>query len=126
MSYSIPAEKISEIKHSADILEIISDAVVLKKAGRNYLGLCPFHSEKTPSFTVSPDKQMFYCFGCGEGGNVFTFVMKQEGIAFPEAVRFLAKRYGIMIVDQTSSPAIKNHMDERELLFQINRQAMEF
>ncbi|MEI6260456.1 MAG: CHC2 zinc finger domain-containing protein, partial [Deltaproteobacteria bacterium] len=64
MSYSIPAEKISEIKHSADILEIISDAVVLKKAGRNFLGLCPFHSEKTPSFTVSQDKQMFYCFGC--------------------------------------------------------------
>ncbi len=126
MSYSIPAEKISEIKHSADILEIISDAVVLKKAGRNFLGLCPFHSEKTPSFTVSPDKQMFYCFGCGEGGNVFTFVMKQEGIAFPEAVRFLAKRYGIVIVDQTSSPASKKQMDERELLFQINRQAMEF
>jgi len=126
LSYSIPAEKISEIKHSADILEIISDAVVLKKAGRNFLGLCPFHSEKTPSFTVSPDKQMFYCFGCGEGGNVFTFVMKQEGIAFPEAVRFLAKRYGIVIVDQTSSPASKKQMDERELLFQINRQAMEF
>ena len=126
MSNSIPAEKISEIKHSADILEIISDAVVLKKAGRNYLGLCPFHSEKTPSFTVSPDKQMFYCFGCGEGGNVFTFVMKQEGIVFPEAVRFLAKRYGIVIVDQSSNPALKNQMDEREFLFQINRQAMEF
>jgi DNA primase len=126
LSYSIPAEKISEIKHSADILEIISDAVVLKKAGRNYLGLCPFHSEKTPSFTVSPDKQMFYCFGCGEGGNVFTFVMKQEGIAFPEAVRFLAKRFGIVIVDQTSSPGAKKQMDERELLFQINRQAMDF
>ncbi|MBI5593915.1 MAG: DNA primase [Deltaproteobacteria bacterium] len=126
MSYSIPAEKISEIKHGADILEIISDVVVLKKAGRNYLGLCPFHSEKTPSFTVSPDKQMFYCFGCGEGGNVFTFVMKQEGIAFPEAVRFLAKRYGVVIIDQTSGPGVKKQMDERELLFQINRQAMEF
>ncbi|MFH0998347.1 MAG: DNA primase [Pseudomonadota bacterium] len=126
MSYSIPAEKLSEIKHSADILEIISDAVVLKKAGRNYLGLCPFHSEKTPSFTVSPDKQMFYCFGCGEGGNVFTFVMKQEGIAFPEAVRFLAKRFGIVIVDPASSPGTKIQMDERELLFQINRQAMAF
>ena len=126
MSYSIPAEKISEIKHSADILEIISDAVVLKKAGRNFLGLCPFHSEKTPSFTVSQDKQMFYCFGCGEGGNVFTFVMKQEGIAFPEAVRFLAKRYGIVIVDHTSSPALKNQINERDSLFQINRQAMEF
>ncbi len=126
LSYSIPAEKISEIKHIADILEIISDAVTLKKAGRNYLGLCPFHSEKTPSFTVSPDKQMFYCFGCGEGGNVFTFVMKQEGIAFPEAVRFLARRYGIVIVDQTMSPGFKKQVDERELLFQINRQAMEF
>ena len=126
MFYSIPAEKISEIKHSADILEIISEAVVLKKAGRNFLGLCPFHSEKTPSFTVSQDKQMFYCFGCGEGGNVFTFVMKQEGIAFPEAVRFLAKRYGIVIVDHTSSPALKNQINERDILFQINRQAMEF
>ena len=126
MSYSIPAEKISEIKHSADILEIISDAVVLKKAGRNFLGLCPFHSEKTPSFTVSPDKQMFYCFGCGEGGNVFTFVMKQEGIAFPEAVRLLAKRYGIVIADQGAGPGLKNQVDERDLLFQINRQAMAF
>jgi DNA primase len=126
LSYSIPAEKISEIKHSADILEIISDAVVLKKAGRNFLGLCPFHSEKTPSFTVSQDKQMFYCFGCGEGGNVFTFVMKQEGIAFLEAVRFLAKRYGVVIVDHTSSPALKNQINERDILFQINRQAMEF
>lgn len=126
MSNSIPAEKISEIKHSADILEIISDAVTLKKAGRNYLGLCPFHSEKTPSFTVSPDKQMFYCFGCGEGGNVFTFVMKQEGISFPEAVRFLARRYGVVIVDQTMSPGLKKQVDERELLFQINHQAMEF
>lgn len=126
MSYSIPAEKISEIKHSADILEIVSDVVVLKKAGRNFLGLCPFHSEKTPSFTVSPDKQMFYCFGCGEGGNVFTFIMKQEGIAFPEAARFLAKRYGVVMLDETSSPAAKKQMDERELLFQINSQAMAF
>lgn len=126
LSYSIPAEKISEIKHSADILEIISDAVTLKKAGRNYLGLCPFHSEKTPSFTVSPDKQMFYCFGCGEGGNVFTFIMKQEGVAFPDAVRFLARRYGITVVDQTLGPGLKNQLDERELLFQINHQAMAF
>lgn len=126
LSYSIPAEKISEIKHSADILEIISDAVTLKKSGRNYLGLCPFHSEKTPSFTVSPDKQMFYCFGCGEGGNVFTFIMKQEGVSFPDAVRFLARRYGIAVVDQTLGPGLKNQLDEREILFQINHQAMAF
>ncbi len=126
MSNSIPAEKLSEIKHSADILEIISDAVVLKKAGRNYIGLCPFHSEKTPSFTVSPDKQMFHCFGCGEGGNVFTFVMKQEGMTFPEAVRFLAKRYGIVIIEQALSSGSKKQMGERDVLFQINHQAMEF
>lgn len=126
MSYSIPAEKISEIKYSADIVEIISDAVVLKKAGRNYLGLCPFHSEKTPSFTVSPDKQMFYCFGCGEGGNVFSFVMKQEGVTFPEAVRFLAKRYGILIENHAASPGSKKQMDDREILFHINQLSVGF
>ncbi len=76
-------------------MDIISDAVLLKKAGKNFIGLCPFHSEKTPSFTVSPDKQIFYCFGCGTGGNVFSFLMKQEGLSFPETARRLAKRYGI-------------------------------
>jgi DNA primase len=126
LSYSIPAEKITEIKHCADIIEIVSDVVVLKKSGRNFLGLCPFHTEKTPSFTVSPDKQMFYCFGCGEGGNVFTFVMKQEGIAFPEAVRFLAKRYGVLIPDRAAGAAAKMQTDDREVLFQINHQAMDF
>ncbi len=125
MSHMVSDEKISEIKHSADIIEIVSETVTLKKNGRNFLGLCPFHSEKTPSFTVSPDKQMFYCFGCGLGGNVFTYVMKHEGISFPEAARFLARRYGIMISEQMNTSS-KNHVDERELLFQINRLAMEF
>lgn len=125
MSYMISDEKISEIKHSADIIEIVSETVTLKKNGRNFLGLCPFHSEKTPSFTVSPDKQMFYCFGCGLGGNVFTYVMKHEGISFPEAARFLARRNGIMIPEQMNTSS-KNHVDEREILFQINRMATEF
>ena len=73
MAGLIPEDKISEIKNAADIVDIVSDAVLLKKTGKNFSGLCPFHTEKTPSFTVSPDKQIFYCFGCGTGGNVFSF-----------------------------------------------------
>ncbi|PQP33698.1 DNA primase, partial [Desulfobacteraceae bacterium SEEP-SAG9] len=87
MGIFIPEDKISEIRNTADVVDIVSEVVLLKKAGRNYVGLCPFHSEKTPSFTVSPEKQIFYCFGCGVGGNVFSFLMKQEGISFPEAAR---------------------------------------
>ncbi len=69
----IPDEKVSEIKNSSDIVDVISESVILKKAGRNHIGLCPFHTEKTPSFTVSSEKQIFYCFGCGAGGNIFSF-----------------------------------------------------
>ena len=126
MAVFIPEEKISEIKNAADIVDIVSEAVLLKKAGKNHLGLCPFHSEKTPSFTVSPDKQIFYCFGCGTGGNVFSFLMKQEGLSFPEAVRRLGKRYGIDIPDRPLSPEQKKKISERESLFDINRRAMEF
>jgi DNA primase len=122
----IPEDKISEIKNAADIVDIVSEAVLLKKAGKNHLGLCPFHSEKTPSFTVSPDKQIFYCFGCGTGGNVFSFLMKQEGLSFPEAVRVLGRRYGIDIPERPLSPEQKRKISERENLFDINRRAMEF
>ena len=97
MANYIPEEKISEIRGIADIVEVVSEVVLLKKTGKNYIGLCPFHSEKTPSFTVSPDKQIFHCFGCGVGGNVFSFLMKQEGMSFPGAVRALAHRYGIEV-----------------------------
>ena len=126
MAVFIPEEKISEIKNAADIVDIVSEAVLLKKAGKNHLGLCPFHSEKTPSFTVSPDKQIFYCFGCGTGGNVFSFLMKQEGLTFPEAVRVLGKRYGIDIPERPLSPEQKKKISERESLLDINRRAMEF
>jgi DNA primase len=122
----IPEEKISEIKNAADIVDIVSEAVLLKKTGKNHIGLCPFHSEKTPSFTVSPDKQIFYCFGCGTGGNVFSFLMKQEGLSFPEAARVLGRRYGVDIPDRPLSPEQKEKISERESLFDINRRAMEF
>jgi len=122
----IPDEKISEIKNSADIIDIISEAVILKKTGRNFVGLCPFHSEKTPSFTVSPEKQIFHCFGCGTGGNVFTFLMKFEGFSFPEAARTLAIRYGIEIPEKKLSPQRKREIYEREHIFDANRQAAIF
>ena len=126
MAVYIPEEKINDIKNSADIVDIISEVVVLKKSGKNFLGLCPFHSEKTPSFTVSPDKQIFYCFGCNAGGNVFSFLMKQHGLSFPEAARMLARRYGIDIPVRTMSLEQKRRISERESVLAINRQAMDF
>lgn len=126
MAIFIPEDKLSEIKNAADIVDIISEEVVLKKTGRNFLGLCPFHSEKTPSFSVSPDKQIFYCFGCASGGNVFSFLMKQHGLSFPEAAKNLAERYGIEIATQSLSPEQKRRLNERDALLSANRLAMEY
>jgi DNA primase len=95
MGYRIPEETIEEIRRSVDIVDVISDYVQLKKQGRNYFGLCPFHGEKTPSFSVSPEKQIFHCFGCGAGGNVFSFLMDIEGLTFIEAVQRLAVRANV-------------------------------
>jgi len=122
----ISEDKISEIKNTVDIVDIISDVVTLKKAGKNYIGLCPFHSEKTPSFTVSPEKKIFHCFGCQAGGNVFTFIMKNEGISFPEAVRIIAAKCGINIPAQRLSQDQKRKISEREKLLDVNRQAMNY
>ncbi|WP_209123022.1 DNA primase [Alkalihalobacillus sp. BA299] len=97
MGYRIPEEKIEEVRKSADIVEVINEYVQLKKQGRNYIGLCPFHGEKTPSFSVSPDKQLYHCFGCGAGGNVFSFLMELEGLSFIEAVAMLGKKTNIDI-----------------------------
>ena len=126
MAIFIPEDKILEIKNAADIVEMVSEVVHLKKAGKNFVGLCPFHTEKTPSFTVSPEKQIFYCFGCGAGGNIFSFLMKNDGLAFPEAARSLARRYGIDIPRRSLTPEQKKQMGERESLLKINRQAMDF
>lgn len=122
----IPDDKIEEIKQRADIVELISEYVTLKKAGRNYLGLCPFHKEKTPSFTVSRDKQMFYCFGCGEGGHVFTFLMKISNMTFPEAARHLAKKRGITIPEQAADRREKQEYGLREQIYRINETAASF
>ena len=126
MTIFIPEDKVLEIKNAADIVEVVSESVLLKKTGKNYVGLCPFHSEKTPSFTVSPQKQIFYCFGCAAGGNVFSFIMKRDGISFPEAARILSKQYGINIPVKTMSKEQEMLRSERENLFAVNRQAMGF
>ena len=126
MAAYIPDEKITAIKNASDIVDIISETVSLRRAGRNYLGLCPFHAEKTPSFTVSPDKQIFYCFGCGAGGNVFSFLMKQSGMTFPEAARDLARRYGIDLPTRKMSPYEKKKLTERETILTLNSDAVEF
>jgi DNA primase len=122
----IPEDKISEIKNAADIVDIISETVALKKAGQNHIGLCPFHSEKTPSFTVSPAKQIFHCFGCGAGGNVFRFLMKHQGLEFPEAVRLLAGRYGVDLPEREMSPAERQRLDELEKIRRVNQIAGAF
>ena len=92
--------KKEEVKDAADIVEVVSDYVKLKRSGSGFIGLCPYHNEKTPSFTVNPSLGIFKCFGCGETGDVFKIVMDQEGISFPEAVRQLAERYGVFIPEE--------------------------
>jgi DNA primase len=121
----IPQEKISEIINVSDIVDIISESVILKKSGRNYFGLCPFHSEKSPSFSVSPEKQIFHCFGCSAGGNVFSFVMRHHGLSFPEAVKMVARRYNIQVETGQVSPERQKQLALREGLFRLNSQVME-
>lgn len=100
-------EILNEVRENSDIVEVISQYVHLKRSGRNYFGLCPFHNEKSPSFSVSPDKQIFHCFGCGVGGNVFTFISKIEGIGFKEAIENLADRAGIILPKSTNNDESK-------------------
>lgn len=126
MAAYIPENQIEKVKAAADIVELVSEVVQLRKTGKDYIGLCPFHSEKTPSFTVSPDKQIFYCFGCGAGGNVFGFLMQMENLSFPQAVRLLARRYSIEIPDESLSPQQRRELDEREELAAINQRAADF
>lgn len=92
-----PDEVIEEVRSSNNIVDVIGSYVRLQKKGSSYFGLCPFHNEKSPSFSVSPNKQMYYCFGCGAGGNVFTFIMEYENQTFPEAMKVLADRAGIAL-----------------------------
>src|SRR3990167_4947022 len=97
-----PREKLDEIVNRMDIVTLISEYTPLKKSGRNYKGLCPFHGEKTPSFTVSSEKQVFHCFGCSAGGDLFGFLMKIKTLSFPEAVQNLASRTNVTLVRAAS------------------------
>jgi DNA primase len=111
---------IERIIDSSEITDVVQDFITLKKRGVNFIGLCPFHNEKTPSFTVSPSKGIFKCFGCGKGGNAVNFVMEHEHISWVEALKFLAKKYGIEVIEKENSPEEKEKQDERESMLLVN------
>ena len=119
--YVINDNVLDEIRETADIVDLIGEYVDLKRSGSNYMGLCPFHSEKTPSFSVSPSKSIFKCFGCGVGGDVITFVMKRENLSFPEAVEFLADKYNVRL--EVYKDENKEAREKRNRLYEINREA---
>ena len=121
-----PEELIEEVRTRNDIVEVISGYVRLQKKGSNYFGLCPFHNEKSPSFSVSPGKQMYYCFGCGAGGNVITFLMEYENQTFPEAVRTLAQRAGIALPEVDDSKEARQADSRRAKLLEINKEAAKY
>jgi len=116
----IGEDKILEIRGKSSIVEVVSDHLTLKKMGQNYVGLCPFHAENTPSFTVNEEKGIFHCFGCGVGGNIFSFLMQFEHLSFPEAVEKVAKRYGVQL-DRLERPFAKNQRSDR--LYRLNERA---
>jgi DNA primase len=118
----IAQDKISQVRQRASIVEVISDYVPLKKAGRNHMGLCPFHAEKSPSFTVSEEKGIYHCFGCHAGGSVFHFLMQYDHLSFPEAVERVAKRYGIAI-EPAAGRRNSQENGERERFYQLNERA---
>jgi len=122
----IPKETIDEIFEAAKIEEVISDFVTLKKRGANLLGLCPFHNEKTPSFTVSPSKGIYKCFGCGEGGNSVSFLMDKEHYSYPEALKYLARKYNIEIVEQAMTEEQAERASEKDSLYVISKFAKDF
>jgi DNA primase len=123
MSNFIPDELINQIREANDIVEVISEYVPLKKRGKNYTALCPFHPEKKPSFSVSQEKQIFYCFGCGKGGNVYTFLMEHEKFSFFEALKLLAKRANISLPKR---PSDRVETEALDLIFYANRIANEY
>ena len=116
----IPQEILDEIVARCDIVSVVNEYVPLKRKGSNYQGLCPFHNEKTPSFSVSPAKQIFHCFGCGKGGNVFRFIMEIEGVSFLEAVEKLAGRAGVKLPEKEMTAAQRHKMEQRKRYLQIN------
>ena len=115
------------VKQQADIVRVIGEYVRLKKSGQNFSGLCPFHQEKTPSFNVHPVKQIYHCFGCGVGGDVFKFVMELEKCTFPEAIRTVAEKCGIAIPKpRERSPEERRENQQRSLLVEMHRETAAF
>ena len=109
-----------KILEAAQIVDVVGAFVPLKKRGANYIGLCPFHNEKTPSFNVNPARGIFKCFGCGEGGDSVSFLMKHEHYTYPEALRWLAERYHIHIEETEATPEEKAAQSERDRVFHVN------
>ena len=120
----ISDEIIEKIKEENDIVEIVSENVRLKRSGRNYIGLCPFHNDKSPSFSVSQDKQIYKCFSCGEAGNVITFVMKYKNMNFIEALKYLADKVNIPLELEKNEPSQLSR--KKELLYKVNVEAGRF
>ena len=121
-----PEELIEEIRLRNDIVDVVGSYVRIQKKGSSYFGLCPFHSEKSPSFSVSPTKQMYYCFGCGAGGNVISFVMNYENYSFKEAVEHLAERAGIKLPEIEYTSEQKEKENKRVQLLNANREAAKY
>ena len=121
-----PDDTVEEVRIRSDIVDIIGSYIRLKKTGSNHMGLCPFHNEKTPSFSVSQSKQMYHCFGCGVGGNVYTFIMEYENYSFVEALKFLAEKAGINLPEQEYSARDKRRVDLKNKLMDINKEAAKY
>lgn len=119
-------EIIEEVRSKNDIVDVISSYVKLQKKGSSYFGLCPFHNEKSPSFSVSREKQMYYCFGCGAGGNVFTFLMEYENYSFQEALKYLADRAGVDLPEGEYSKEARERADQKAILLEINKVAAQY
>ena len=117
---------IEEVRMKNDIVDVVSGYVKLQKKGSSYFGLCPFHNEKSPSFSVSPSKQMYYCFGCGAGGNVLTFIMEYENYSFPEALKYLADRVGVELPQQEMNEEMKQQQDLRSRILEMNKMAAKY
>ncbi len=122
----IPRETVDQILQAARIEEVVGEFVTLKKRGANYIGLCPFHNEKTGSFNVNPARNIFKCFGCGKGGDSAKFLMEHEHLTYPEALRYLAKKYNIQIEEKELTPEELMAQTEREKMFNINAFADKF
>ena len=117
---------VDRIMDAAQIVDVVSDFVTLRKAGVNYKGLCPFHDDRTPSFVVSPSKGLCNCFACGKGGNAVHFIMEHEQLSYPDALRYLARKYNIEIKERELTEEEKQAQDERESMFVVNEWACQF